>query len=72
MSNKERQRQPASSALPGTAGVEPTTEVPAPNVAMDRWFQQQLTLLYNDVVNEPLPEEFLRIIGKIGKETKPR
>jgi hypothetical protein len=38
---------------------------------MDRWFQQQLTLLYNDVVNEPLPKEFLEILGKIGKDRPP-
>jgi hypothetical protein len=31
----------------------------------DRWFQQQLRHLYNDVVNEPLPREFLEILGKI-------
>jgi len=32
---------------------------------MDRWFQQQLRHLYNDVVNEPVPREFLEILGKI-------
>jgi len=38
---------------------------------MDRWFQQQLTVLYNDVVNEPLPKEFLEILAKIGKDKPP-
>jgi hypothetical protein len=67
MANKERQGHRVNPALSRTEGVEPT-EAPAANVAMDRWFQQQLTLLYNDVVNEPLPKEFLEILGKIGKD----
>ena len=67
MANKERQGHRVNPALSGTEGVEPG-EAPAANMAMDRWFQQQLTLLYNDVVNEPLPKEFLEILGKIGKD----
>ena len=70
MANKERQGDRVNPALSKTGGVE-ATETPAPNVAMDRWFQQQLTLLYNDVVNEPLPKEFLEILGKIGKDKPP-
>ena len=67
MVNKDRQGHRVNPALSGTEGVAPT-EAPGANVAMDRWFQQQLTLLYNDVVNEPLPKEFLEILGKIGKD----
>jgi len=70
MASKERHGPRANPAMSRTAGTEPT-EAPAPNVAMDRWFQQQLTGLYNDVVNEPLPKEFLEIIGKIGKSKPP-
>ncbi len=66
MVNKDRQGTRGRPALSETQGVAPG-EAPQPNVAMDRWFQQQLTLLYNDVVNEPVPKEFLEILGKIGK-----
>ena len=69
MTSKERQGHRVKSALSRSEGVEPTEA--AANMAMDRWFEQQLTLLYNDVVNEPLPKEFLEIIGKIGKDRPP-
>jgi hypothetical protein len=62
MVNKERQGNRGRPALPEAE------EAPQANAAMDRWFQQQLTLLYNDVVNEPVPKEFLEILGKIGKK----
>ena len=68
MVNKDRQGNRGTPAL--SEGVGPQ-EVPQANVAMDRWFQQQLTLLYNDVVNEPVPKEFLEILGKIGKNKPP-
>jgi hypothetical protein len=65
MANRERRvdrAKPASRTEPRSS----TGDAP-----MDRWFQQQLTLLYNDVVNEPLPKEFLEILGKIGKDRPP-
>jgi hypothetical protein len=67
MVNKERQGTRGKPALPEAEGIGPG-EAPQANAAMDRWFQQQLTLLYNDVVNEPVPKEFLEILGKIGKK----
>jgi len=38
---------------------------------VDRWLQQQLGSLYNDVVNEPLPPEFLEILARI-RQDKPQ
>lgn len=67
MVNKDRQGNRGRPALPEARGAGPGEAPQQPNVAMDRWFQQQLTLLYNDVVNEPVPKEFLEILGKIGK-----
>jgi hypothetical protein len=48
-----------------TPSAEPAAERGAADGMMDRWFEQQLRHLYNDVVNEPLPREFLEILGKI-------
>jgi hypothetical protein len=69
MTNKERRADRAKPASPRTEGPEPRSS--PGDAPMDRWFQQQLTLLYNDVVNEPLPKEFLEILGKIGKDKPP-
>ena len=66
MANKERRADRAKPPSPRTEPRSSTGDAP-----MDRWFQQQLTLLYNDVVNEPLPKEFLEILGKIGKDKPP-
>ena len=66
MTNKERRADRAKPASSRTEGPEPRSATG--DAPMDRWFQQQLTLLYNDVVNEPLPKEFLEILGKIGKD----
>jgi len=66
MANKERRAERAKFASPHAQPRSSSGDAP-----MDRWFQQQLTLLYNDVVNEPLPKEFLEILGKIGKDKPP-
>ena len=36
----------------------------------DRWLKGKLQLLYGPVVNEPIPDEWLRIIGELGKGQK--
>ena len=69
MANKERRADRAKPASPRADGSE--TRSSTGDAPMDRWFQQQLTVLYNDVVNEPLPKEFLEILGKIGKDKPP-
>jgi hypothetical protein len=69
MTNKERRADRAKPASPRTDGAEPRSS--PGDAPIDRWFQQQLTVLYNDVVNEPLPKEFLEILGKIGKDKPP-
>jgi len=35
----------------------------------DPWFDAQLGRLYADVVNEPLPPEFLRLVEQLKKVT---
>ena len=69
MTNKERRADRAKPASPRTDG--PGSRPSTGDAPIDRWFQQQLTVLYNDVVNEPLPKEFLEILGKIGKDKPP-
>lgn len=36
----------------------------------EHWLNEKLQLLYGPVVNEPLPEEWVRIIEKFDKGTK--
>ncbi len=36
----------------------------------DRWLKDKLQVLYGPVVNEPIPDEWLRIIGELGKGQK--
>ncbi|MFO1061737.1 MAG: NepR family anti-sigma factor [Dongiaceae bacterium] len=63
---KGDEKDPPLRADARTHGGEPATgKGAAADGMMDRWFQQQLRHLYNDVVNEPLPHEFLEILGKI-------
>lgn len=57
---KGDEKDPPLRADARTHGGEPATgKGAAADGMMDRWFQQQLRHLYNDVVNEPLPHEFL-------------
>ena len=35
----------------------------------DRWFDAQLVRLYNDIANEPLPDELEKLLQKL-KESK--
>jgi hypothetical protein len=41
----------------------------SPDRAMDRWLQQQLRMVYDDTVNEPLPRELLDLVEKIGRRS---
>jgi hypothetical protein len=38
--------------------------------AFERWLNEKLEALYGPVVNEPIPEEWLRIIEKFDKGAK--
>jgi hypothetical protein len=60
----ETRAEPPAETTKPSAGPASGTGTAA-EAMMDRWFQQQLRHLYNDVVNEPLPREFLEILGKI-------
>ena len=53
-----------------TQGVLPA-DAQMSNTTLDRWFQQGLSQIYDDLINEPLPEEFLAIVRKIGKSKPP-
>ena len=34
---------------------------------MDRWLRRQLTLAYDEVVDEPVPAELLNLVEEIGR-----
>jgi len=43
-----------------------------PPQAMDRWFDEQLNRLFNDVSSEPLPPDLALLVGKLRAQgTKP-
>ncbi|HEX2581336.1 MAG TPA: NepR family anti-sigma factor [Dongiaceae bacterium] len=52
---------------------KPSKTPPSPSVEgpskqprhRDRWFDSQLLRLYNDVVNEPLPDELSQLVTKL-------
>ena len=46
--------------------VDAGTTRPTDHV-MDRWLRRQLRLAYDDVVNEPVPEELLDRVDEIGR-----
>lgn len=38
--------------------------------AFDQWLQEKLQVLYGPVVDEPIPEDWLKIIQELGSEKK--
>lgn len=36
----------------------------------DRWFDLELNRIYSDVINEPLPKDFLDLVAKLGQTKK--
>jgi hypothetical protein len=34
----------------------------------DRWFDLELNRIYSDVINEPLPGDFLELVAKLGRK----
>lgn len=34
----------------------------------DRWFDLELNRIYSDVINEPLPRDFLELVAKLGQK----
>ena len=39
---------------------------------LDRWFDAQLTRMYSDVVNEPLPKAFVELLEKLRERKNSR
>ena len=37
-------------------------------VQLDHWFDSQLMQMYSEVVSEPLPKEFLELLGKLREK----
>lgn len=60
-SGEERQEGPCQQ---GKAAND-TVEEP-----FDRWLKDKLQVLYGPVMNEPIPDEWLRIIEDLGKGQK--
>ena len=38
--------------------------------AFEQWLQEKLQILYGPVVDEPIPDDWLKLIQEIGKENK--
>jgi hypothetical protein len=51
-------------ATAGTSGPTHSGGTKAPQ-AMDRWFDDQLNQLFNDVSSEPLPADLAKLIGQL-------
>jgi hypothetical protein len=43
---------------------EPAAETDS-SARVDRWFDRQLTQLYGEVTNEPIPSEILDLVNKL-------
>ncbi|MBK8160904.1 MAG: hypothetical protein IPK59_19785 [Rhodospirillaceae bacterium] len=41
-----------------------------PPQALDRWFDDQLNQLFNDVSTEPLPPDLARLIGQLKSQSQ--
>jgi hypothetical protein len=66
----------AGSANPLAPGAMPRAQVngadsgaKAPQ-ALDRWFDDQLNQLFNDVSSEPLPPDLARLIGQLKSQSQ--
>ncbi|QNT68181.1 hypothetical protein [Defluviicoccus vanus] len=56
--------------LPEDGGTAAAASVPGSttDVAFEEWLRQKLTILYGPVVDEPIPEELLKLIAGFQKE----
>jgi hypothetical protein len=45
------------------------THLVRPPQALDRWFDDQLNRLFNDVSSEPLPPDLAKLIGQLKKQS---
>lgn len=59
--------------------MEEQQSVPEPAAApargappLDRWFDEQLTQLFKNVVNEPMPSDLADLIGKLKAQEQDR
>lgn len=39
---------------------------------LDRWFDEQLTQLFKNVINEPMPTDLAELIGKLKAQEQDR
>jgi hypothetical protein len=49
-----------------------STETARGEPPMDRWFDEQLTQLFKNVVNEPMPSDLADLIGKLKAQEQDR
>jgi hypothetical protein len=53
----------------GRAPLNGDAQQARPPQALDRWFDDQLNRLFNDVSSEPLPPDLANLIGQLKKQS---
>ncbi len=54
-------------SVPKSAASTPRGQPP-----LDRWFDEQLTQLFKNVINEPMPTDLAELIGKLKAQEQDR
>ena len=63
-------RQESAAGVNGFGeGNSATAKAKAPQ-ALDRWFDDQLNQLFNDVSSEPLPPDLAKLIGQLKAQSQ--
>jgi len=61
--------QGTNPAAPKKTDLGPTAAGKTPQ-ALDRWFDDQLNQLFNDVSSEPLPPDLAKLIGELKAQSR--
>ena len=62
MSNDEHEKRPAGSAAPGRARKAPAGK--------EDWIGAHLRKVYDEALNEPVPDRFLALLKEIDKKER--
>jgi hypothetical protein len=64
MDEDEDKRMLADPAVEGNRPRSVRSRKRVPDAAFEKWLQHGLHAMYDDVANEPIPEELLRLIAE--------
>lgn len=65
MANDDKPLKTRAGSTARTKAAKPPTEKP-----FDMWLQKQLHAMYDEITNEPLPDDLLNLIESDAKKTK--